>query len=291
MSSTESSIRAAIETAVAHGITPDRCEMLQEANTVVVRLTESLVARVVRDSGGHRAGGAWFERESAVAIHLAQQGAPVIPMHPQIPPGPHEHLGHTLNFWQFVTITDVEPDPAEIGKTLFHCHRLLRGFEEPLPKLAIMHESLELLEKPAVHESFDGVDAEILRVRLQSALESLESASCQPLHGDAHSGNLLNTTDGLLWTDWEDTFSGPVEWDLASIIWNARILDNDTPVAEGILSAYRNSGGAIDDTVLDQCLVARAAVMSIWYPVLYPNPTPERSAKLQRRLAWLRGEE
>jgi thiamine kinase-like enzyme len=39
----------------------------------------------------------------------------------------------------------------------------------------------------------------------------------QALHGDAHFGNLLVTRDGLLWTDWEDAFLGPVEWDLASI--------------------------------------------------------------------------
>jgi thiamine kinase-like enzyme len=109
----------------------------------------------------------------------------------------------------------------------------------------------------------------------------------QALHGDAHRGNLMSTTRGLLWTDWEDTFLGPVEWDLASIVWNARILEEDHATADAILAAYRRAGGAIDGAALHQSLIARAAVMSAWYPVLYPDPSAERREKLQRRLEWL----
>ena len=97
----------------------------------------------------------------------------------------------------------------------------------------------------------------------------------------------MNTTLGLLWADWEDTFLGPVEWDLASIIWNARILDEDHDTADQILAAYRQAGGQIDPTALHHSLIARAAVMSAWYPVLYQNPSPERRIKLQQRLDWL----
>jgi aminoglycoside/choline kinase family phosphotransferase len=97
----------------------------------------------------------------------------------------------------------------------------------------------------------------------------------------------MNTTRGLLWTDWEDTFLGPVEWDLASIIWNARILEDDHASADALLAAYRRAGGSIDEAALHQSLIARAAVMSAWYPVLYPEPSPERREKLRRRLEWL----
>jgi hypothetical protein len=61
-------------------------------------------------------------------------------MHPDIPPGPHERLGYTLNFWQFVTAIDKEPAPEEIGATLYHCHQVLRAFKEPLPELGILLE-------------------------------------------------------------------------------------------------------------------------------------------------------
>jgi hypothetical protein len=93
----------------------------------------------------------------------------------------------------------------------------------------------------------------------------------------------MNTTRGLLWTDWEDTFAGPVEWDVASIIWNAQILDHDHKTVKAIRDAY----GSLNEGVLSQCLVARAAVISAWYPILYPNPDKDRQEKLRRRIEWL----
>jgi hypothetical protein len=279
--------RAAIETAMAHGITPDRCDILQDGNTVVLRLTETLVARVVADLHGPRQGTGWFTRENQIAQHLSQLGAPVIPLHPDLPPGPHEHLGYTLNFWKFASSIDTPPCPREIGASLYRCHELLRSFHHPLPKLGIMTESLLLLEKLDHEPLLPNHTIQLLRLYLTSTWKALENAAMQPLHGDAHPGNLMNTTLGLLWTDWEDTFLGPVEWDLASIIWNARVLDRDHASADAILEAYVEAGGAIDSRVLSQCLIARAAVMSAWYPVLYPNPSPERQKKLQFRLDWL----
>lgn len=276
--------RAAVETAMAHGIKPDRCVVLQDSSTLVLRLTETLVARVVQDTSGPRQGTGWFARENAIAAHLTRQGAPVIPLHPDLPPGPHEHLGYPLNFWQFVTRVEAEPVPREIGRTLQQCHAVMRTFAEPLPKLAIITESMEILrERPL----FPAATQQMLLDHLAASMEVLGQFPHQPLHGDAHMGNLMNTTIGLLWTDWEDTFAGPLEWDVASIIWNAQILEEDHETVRQILDAYRAAGGEIDERPLRQCLIARAAVVTVWYPILYPNPNADRQDKLRRRIAWL----
>jgi hypothetical protein len=277
-------IRAATETAIRLGHTPDRCDILQNGHTLVLRLSETLVARIVTDRDGPRQGDAWFTRENAVAIHLATHGAPVIPLHRSLPPGPHQHLGYTLNFWQFVTTTDSPPTPAATGTTLFHCHRILRQFTDPLPPLAILHESRKLLENP---DLFPQPTLDLLKRHLDSSLHALAPFPMQPLHGDAHEGNLLPTTRGLLWTDWEDTFLGPIEWDLASIIWNPLILQNHPTTSQQILQAYQSAGGTWHPTALHHALIARAAVMSAWYPILYPNPSQDRQHKLQFRLNWL----
>lgn len=287
MSDLSPPISAATETATRHGISPDRCEILQDGSTLVLRLTDTLVARVVTDLDGPRQGTEWFAREIAVAEYLARHGAPVIPVHPDLPPGPYEHFGYTLNFWQFVTRIDEEADPRVIGSTLRQCHDLLASFCEPLPELAILTESLALLGTLEERTLFPVETIDLLRDRLSSSLEALRGFPMQPLHGDAHMGNLMNTTLGLLWTDWEDTFLGPVEWDLASIIWNARILEEDHTTADAILDAYRDAGGQIDPDALHHSLVARAAVMSAWYPVLYPDASVERREKLRKRLEWL----
>jgi hypothetical protein len=280
MLSTDLPIRAATETAIAHGITPDRCDILQNSSTLVLRLTETLVARVVQDTSGPRQGTEWFARENAIAQHLTQHDAPVIPLHSALPPGPHLHLGYPMNFWEFVTRIDAAPDPTEIGRTLRQCHEIMSCFPEPLPKLAIISESLTILDE---RELFPKSTQEMLRDHLTTSMEVLTSYQRQPLHGDAHMGNLMNTTRGLLWTDWEDTFAGPVEWDVASIIWNAKLLDEDHATVKAILDAY----GTVDEKALNQSLIGRAAVMTAWYPILYPNPNEERQRRLRSRIEWL----
>ena len=284
MRSIERPIRAATETVLAHGITPDRCEILQNGSTLVLRLTETLVARVVQDADGPRQGTEWFARENAIAQHLTEHGAPVIPLHRELPPGPHERLGYPMNFWEFVTSVETEPEPSEIGRTLRQCHEIMARFTEPLPKLAILTESLGIL---AQRRLFPESTQRLLHDHLSNSIDVLSGFPHQVLHGDAHMGNLMNTERGLVWTDWEDTFSGPVEWDMASIIWNAKILDEDDVTVSAILGGYRVVGGQIDERALQQCLIARAAVMTTWYPILYPEPNAERSAKLRRRIEWL----
>jgi thiamine kinase-like enzyme len=181
----------------------------------------------------------------------------------------------------------VEPDPEDIGRTLLQCHEVLRSCTQPLPKLAIITESISLLDLLARREHFAPHILQLLHGHLTKSLEVLDRAPHQPLHGDAHMGNLMNTTIGLLWADWEDAFAGPVEWDVASIIWNAKILEEDHGTVDRILTSYRQAGGHLNEAMLHQSLIARAAVMTAWYPVLYPNLDEERRLKLQRRLAWL----
>ncbi len=147
---------------------------------------------------------------------------------------------------------------------------------------------MEILGSSVEKSYFDSGTVALLKHHLADSFGVLDHAVHLPLHGDAHIGNLMMTTQGLLWTDWEDAFSGPIEWDLASIIWNAKLLENDHQTVDAILSAYQNAGGKFDERVLDQCLIARAVVMSAWYPILYPNPNEERVKKLKQRIEWLR---
>jgi thiamine kinase-like enzyme len=211
----------------------------------------------------------------------------VISLHDGLPPGPHEHLGYPLNFWRFVSRIESPAEPEEIGRTLRQCHDILRDFPQPLEPLAILTECTGVLDMVAQRNLLALPEIELLRERLRTSTNALRDLPAQPLHGDAHMGNLMNTTAGLLWTDWEDAFSGPVEWDLASIIWNAKILDEDHATVESILGAYRAAGGAWDEEALHQSIIARGAVMTAWYPVLYPNPNEERRSRLKRRLEWL----
>lgn len=280
-------IHAAESIAIRHGILPDRRDVLQAAHTWVVRLTDTLVARIVNDPEGPRAGMEWFARETSLARYLTSQQAPIIPLHTALPPIAYEEDGFAINFWEFVPRSDAMPRPEDIGTSLHRCHEILRGYPEPLPALAILHESLALLETPALQTSCSARILDLLHQHLLCSVAHFRHVPSQALHGDAHPGNLVMARRGLLWTDWEDAFAGPVEWDLASILWNARIMDSDHALADGILRGYQAAGGLFDEGTLHHALIARAAVMSVWYPILYPAPTGERAAKWAFRLDWL----
>ena len=277
-------MRAACRTARDHGIEPDRCEVLQDGSTLVLRLSASLVARVVQDSDGPRRGLDWFLRENAVAAFLAERGAPVIPLHPDIPPGPYEGEGFPMNFWRFVQKTGSEPAAVEAGRTLGECHRLLSRYCGELPRLGIVEEAVRVLE--GVAGVFGAEDSRMLQGHLEAGLQL--DGEFQALHGDAHPGNLLSTTEGVLWTDWEDSFLGPVEWDLSSLLWNARYLEQDSTGVGEVLAGYRDAGGLWDEERLEICDRVRAAVMTAWYPVLYPDLSGDRRRRLEFRLDWLR---
>jgi hypothetical protein len=276
--------RAVWEVLRTHGITPDRCEVLQDGNTLVLRLSETLVVRVLQDLTGPRVGPDWFARETAIAAHLSQMGAPIIPLHPDLPAGPHLSDGHPLNCWQYVTVLEAPPSASELAVSLHQCHEALRSYAGELPHLAILHEAVAMLRQRVL---FETSVQDMLLHHLEGAVDHLAALPAQALHGDAHLGNALLTTRGPLWADWEDVFLGPVEWDLASVIWNASVLVQDHAFVQEVLNAYGDAGGDWHEEVLATCMTARAAVMTAWYPILYPKPDSTRREKLQRRLEWL----
>ena len=280
-------LQAACKVLERHGITPDRADILQNANTLVVRMTESVVARVVQRIDGPRHGTEWFERENAIAAHLTSAGAPVIPLHPGLPPGPHLLAGFPMNFWEYVEVTDALPNLEDAGARLAQCHGALRTFEGAMPVLEILKESLRVADRVESEGLLEFRTVCMLRAFLNRGLDTLVSADMQVLHGDAHLGNLLQTTRGPLWTDWEDTFIGPVEWDLASAVWNARFLEEDINAEAQFLKGYQAGGGTVCLERMEACYEARAAVICVWYPVLYPEPDTRRRDKLEKRLKWL----
>lgn len=281
-------VRAARDVLAAHEVLFDREELLQVGSTVVVRLSDSVVARVVVDGEGVRQGTGWLATEIEVVEHLCGRGAPVIPLHGGLPAGPHVRDGMPMSFWQYVRKSGREPRPDEVGLALFRCHEALCDFAGELEPLAILRESLRVLETVTGRGFFASDDVALLRRHLEESLRVLADYPVRALHGDAHWGNLMTTGNGVLWTDWEDAFAGPVEWDVASVICNASVLGEGRAEAAAVVSAYEAAGGRLDERALAQSVAGRAAVMTAWYPVLYPELSPERRHKLESRMAWLR---
>ena len=61
---------------------------------------------------------------------------------------------------------------------------------------------------------------------------------CSCIFGDVSLRNLLRTPHRRLWNDFEDTFRGPVAWDVASFLGSLRIHGASEHSVREMLEAY-----------------------------------------------------
>jgi hypothetical protein len=169
----------------------------------------------------------WLAREVSVLEFLAPSGLAVSPS-PLIPPGPHQHDGLWMTFAEW--IGDVEagpllPDAARVGGALRALHDELERFDGDLGHLSDLRDDIKGLHgllTPTEVLAADTISA--LGAQLEEAGDRVCGLALpvQALHGDASLGNLLHTPDGLVWNDFEDTFRGPVHWDVAGYVISMR---------------------------------------------------------------------
>jgi thiamine kinase-like enzyme len=243
----QQAVRAACEVAENNNITFDKAVILSNQSNVVIHLhPTSVVARVATTTGTVRKGDAWLKREIAVSTYLAENGASVIPPCTQLPPGIYKHNGLILSFWEFVEVLEQPSDPVIVGRALRYCHEVLTNFQGNLTILDPIEESQQILTQLLTENAFSTDDAEMLTCicqRLNNQIKQIQ-APMQALHGDANFSNVLNTTRGVLWADWEDTFIGAVAWDLACLVARARVFGTDIQQAgaalEGLNAVDKN---------------------------------------------------
>jgi hypothetical protein len=206
-----------VRVARRHGLAAAEPRVVRDLSNVLVALApDPVVARIATSTAAVRPDGAreWLAREVAVAGFLAERGAPVVAPASELPPGPHTDDGFAITFWRLVDPDAERPaSPEETAASLQRLHAELERFDGDLPPLAsVLDEAAELVERLEL-----GGPVRKALARARSEIEAL-GLPARPLHGDAHSGNLLRTPGGLLWTDFEDTCRGPAEWDLACMV-------------------------------------------------------------------------
>jgi aminoglycoside phosphotransferase (APT) family kinase protein len=255
--------------------------VLEDTSNMLVWLRPApVVARVpaltvrMRPHGGV----AHLRREAEVATHLTAAGAPVLGPSPLLPPGPHEHDGLWMTFWPYVDHDDSRVVSVEEAAALLRdVHEGLAGYRGDLPLSAPVLEEVPRVMDILVEDELISVgDAEALRAawaRLAMQLEALTPV--QPLHGDAHIGNMLVPRGGEpLWSDLEDACMGPVAWDLACLRFHSSAF------GDAALEAY---GTVVDDRQLELCLEARGLQSTVW-TCLSVQRRPELAERAEARL-------
>jgi Ser/Thr protein kinase RdoA (MazF antagonist) len=254
--STQVAVTAATSLAASLGLPGDDPGVLRDGSNVVVHLRPApVVARVATVTALVRPGvEAWLTRDIQVARHLAVRGVPTT--RPLDDAGPHHVDGIVVALWHHEPHDPSHtPAPAEVAALLADLHAALLDVDFELPPLgpfADLPVALDVLERSA---SLPSAALEALRAETALLARALAPFPRRPLHGDAHPGNLLATPSGLKWNDYEDTWLGPLGWDLACLATSGRI-DGAAAVA-----AYP---GPVDAEELAVCVRLRELVGVVW---------------------------
>jgi Ser/Thr protein kinase RdoA (MazF antagonist) len=171
--------------------------------------------------------------------------------------------------------------PSDVGPLLAELHAELRGFPGELPTAAPLDVAPAVAYLRSVGEPGCG-DADLadLVADAERVAAELATADAVPLHGDAHPGNLMRTPNGPVWTDFEDSWRGPVGWDLACLACTGR-LDGWAAVA--------GYPAAPDRAVLAPWVAARRLQGVVW-SLVFAHRFPQRRADaLARWREWRAG--
>ena len=221
---------AAISTASALDLAVDEAVVLSDSNRLVVRLTPcDVVARVAVAPPASRAR---LATEVEVVRRLAANGSPVAGLEPRVEPRVFGRDGFAITMWRYFEPVRRMPAPADYAQALGRLHAGLRQIDVTTPHFmdrvgAMQHDVASRDVTPDLPETERALLAGTLR-DLRDAIVDRRAAE-QPLHGEPHPWNVLNTKHGPLFTDFEQAAHGPIEFDLA---WVPKEVSDRYPDAD-----------------------------------------------------------
>lgn len=241
-------VAAATATARALGREADSAVVLQESNSVTLRLLPCDIVARVRQGKAHIPQAA---RELDLARALVELGAPAAGPDPALGARVHERDGFVVTFWTyFEPVGAHEIPPVLYAQALERLHAGMRVLDAPVPHFMDRVASAQrLIDSPARTPDLAGADRELLSRTLRSASRAItdSGATEQLLHGEPQPGNLLSTKQGLLFVDWETSCRGPIEFDVAH-------------APPEVATHYRR----VDPDLLIECRLLVLAMITTW---------------------------
>lgn len=231
---TARAVAAAADAGRALGLDVREPVVLHDAFSVVAHLAPAPVAArvpLVLPPALHGAAlAARQQRELDVVAWLAERGVPVVPPSPLVGHAPVARDGFSITFWE---LADLAADhaayvPVDAGLVV-GLHEALREYPgaDDLAFLAPVNHTV-----PSLLERLDGLPDLMAPADLERARHEWEmlapvlgsragfarrfpGTAVQTVHGDGPSYNVIRTTAGVRFADFEDVALAPPEWDLA----------------------------------------------------------------------------
>lgn len=278
--------RDAIADAVAVGrsvgLRVDDPVVLSDNLNLIVELRPApVVARVAVRTGLVRTADALGD-SLHLAAFLAEEGLPVAPPVDEVDPGPHlgPLTGRPMTLWRRLVAPSpaVPADPSEAGRSLRAIHNASVRYTGPLRHLGPLEEISRLADMIEPRRPRDAA-----RIRRLEAAIVLPDAPVQAVHGDAHLGNVHVGTAGQVWIDWEESWRGPIAWDLAALDHRRRVFDELHVEIGAAFGAY----GEVDGDAIAAWAPAVALWALAWGTFGAIELGEDISDNAKRRLRWL----
>jgi hypothetical protein len=219
MESTEVSRALTATTSVASelGLNVEDAIVIQNANRLAVRLVPCDVLARVAATVQRNQEVAAFELEMARGFE--ETDSPVAVSEPRVEPRVYVRDGFAITYWRYYDPLPAGAiTPAEYAQALERLHAGMRQLDVTAPHFSDrVDEAQAIVEDRWQSPDLVDEDREILTNSLRSLRRSVvDRGTCeQLLHGEPHVGNLLKTTSGMRFIDFETCCYGPVEFDIA----------------------------------------------------------------------------
>jgi hypothetical protein len=161
-----------------------------------------------------------FNFEIEIAQRLAANQSPVATLDTRVEPRVYERDGFALTLWRYYEQSGIEASAVAYAKSLERLHAGMAQLDVTAPHFSDrVAQAQRLVASRHRTPRLEDSDRELLSRTLRSCSRRIaeRSAPEQLLHGEPHSGNVLNTSEGLLFIDLETCCRGPVEFDLAHV--------------------------------------------------------------------------
>lgn len=236
---------AAMEVASGLDLAVADARVVQNSNKLALRLLPcDVFVRVA--FAGHEV----LQAELEIGRRLAEVGSPVASLEPRVEPRVYERDAFVVTLWTYYEQSRQEVSPADYAKALERLHAGMAQLDVTVPHFTDrVAEAQRLVASRDRTPGLEDSDRELLSSTLRSRSRTISERSSpeQLLHGEPHSGNLLNTESGPLFIDLETCCRGPVEFDLAH-------------VPEDVSDCYSNA----DQELLRECRLLVLAMVAAW---------------------------
>jgi len=221
MESTEVSLALTATTSVASevGLNVEDAIVIQNANRLAVRLVPCDVLARVAATVGRNQEVAAFELD--MARRLEEVDSPIAVLEPRVEPLVYVRDGFAITYWKYYEpLAGGDITPAEYAQALEGLHAGMRQLGVTAPHFTDrVDEAQSIVRDSSQSPELVDMDRELLTNTLRSLRRAIvdSGADEQLLHGEPHAGNLLRTTSGMRFIDFETCCYGPVEFDIAHV--------------------------------------------------------------------------